>query len=72
MSNVLGKWIAGARHAAGMTQPEFGRRIGLGTSPAVQVTISRWERGVRKPGAIALLNILAVLSKKPSDLPGKW
>lgn len=39
-------YITSLREALGMTQTEFGKRIGV-----AEMTVSRWERGEVRPGA---------------------
>ncbi len=43
------------REALGLTQVEFGERIGVDS-----MTVSRWERGTVKPGPVALKKLEAL------------
>jgi DNA-binding transcriptional regulator YiaG len=46
MKSINGRWLRDLREGAGLTQREFGKRIGV-SSPA----ISDWERNRRTPPA---------------------
>jgi len=52
----LGKNVAAAREARGLTQVELAKRLGT-----TSMTVSRWERGVMEPGALDLLDLGRVL-----------
>jgi DNA-binding transcriptional regulator YiaG len=53
--------FARLRDAAGLSQPDWGRRLGVAES-----TISRWEMGVRAPSRAQALAILLAMR----DMPG--
>ncbi len=48
------RWVQATRQRAGLTQADFGRRLGLGG-----VTISDWETGTREPSEEQLRAICA-------------
>lgn len=45
-------YLTALREALGLTQSEFGERVGVD-----KMTVSRWERGAMRPGAEALAAI---------------
>ena len=55
-----------ARRAAGMTQAELARRVGVAGGERVSV----WERGLAAPSAVAVARMAEVLGVDPVALSG--
>ena len=51
-------FITSARHALGVTQPQFARRLHKST-----ITIKRWEAGTLRPGADSVRRLRQVLGR---------
>ena len=62
MENDFGRWLKNKLLDAGMTQKEFGKRIG-----ATEAIVSYYISGKRKPGGQRMLKILEVFGEPPKS-----
>lgn len=62
----LGRRIAAAREAAGLTQTDVARLLGV-----TQATVSRLEGGLQEPTALRLADLAEALGVTADDLLGR-
>ena len=54
-----GRKIRDAREYLGLSQTEFGRRVGIQTA----ATVSDWERGLRTPQPVTRTRLIRIFAK---------
>lgn len=65
MKYEIGSRIRNYRHAAGMSQKELAKKLGVSNS-----RVSNWEQGVNRPDTDMLVKLCDALSVTPSELLG--
>lgn len=61
----LGQWVRSGRVAMSWTQAEFARRVGTDVG-----SVSRWERGVGRPGLQAFRRMCVIFERSADDALG--